>query len=125
MKYLNTSFSSGANSQKFRKNYDKIFKKPRTKKKETTNTEIFKCGHLPEPEHERGYPWSQLEREMQPGALRVFGQWMRGQTMGVDEKTGQGVIYAWDLERWVSQRERWRGRGVDRLPDVQDLVDWD
>lgn len=125
MKYLEASFTSGANSKAFRDNYDKVFRKPRPKKKAPVATEVFRGGVLPEPENERGYPWSQLEREMHPAALEVFGEWMRGQTVGVCPETNQAVVYAWDLERWVSQTERCRRRGIEDLPRDQDLSDWD
>lgn len=127
MKYLENSFSSGANSERYRSNYDKIFKKkaPRKAKPKKVESELFKCGYVPKPDHEMGHRWSQLEREMEPEAFKVFGHWMRGQTVAVCQETQQGVVYPWDLDRWVRQRERWRTRGVDRLPEDQDLVDWD
>lgn len=68
---------------------------------------------------ELGYPWTQLEEEMSREQYLEFREWMTGQTMAIcqgklyNHKTRQyeescggvghgGVVYAWDLDRYLS-----------------------
>lgn len=73
---------------------------------------------LPSPICQLGYPQDQLEELFDEQELRRLGLWMNGQTMAICEarrynhdtkkyepngcdRAHGGVIYAWDLERWL------------------------
>lgn len=74
---------------------------------------------FPEPECPGGYPWSQLERIMEPELFAEFSKWMNGQTCMIcdgrrysyedkqyypdecaDNPHG-GVAYKWDVHRFL------------------------
>jgi len=56
---------------------------------------------LPKPLHKIGYTYSEIESFLTKKELKKFNDWMYGQTCGVDENTGQHLIYAWDVQRFV------------------------
>jgi len=58
---------------------------------------------MEKPAHEHGYLWSQVERILgSRDRLAMFSEWMNGQTMTMDEATGETVIYPYDFERWLA-----------------------
>lgn len=72
---------------------------------------------LSEPECSYGYPWTQLEREVDAETVERLSDWMSGQTMAICdgrrynddsreyEPTGHAhglVVYRWDVERFLA-----------------------
>lgn len=55
-----------------------------------------------EPSHPMGYTHEDLLMILSPAEMKKFGDWIYGQTCGVDEKTGNCLIYPWDLERFIA-----------------------
>lgn len=68
---------------------------------------MLTADELPVPRHELGYPWSQINEILNLQELAALRLWMEGQTMALDERTGEGIIYGHDLKRFLSSRARW------------------
>ncbi len=77
---------------------------------------------LPDPECEGGYPWSQIDAIFDVDTVKRLEKFMAGQTMMICEgrrynhETGGyreacggvphgGVVYSWDLQRFVEGRK--------------------
>ena len=65
--------------------------------------EELKQINIPPPAEDLGYNQEEVESIIPPQYLDEFYHWMRGQTMGV-APSGKGVIYTYDLVRWMRQR---------------------
>lgn len=68
----------------------------------------------------KGLTFNQIRDLMTDSAYDSFSEWMRGQTVGVDPKTREGVVYGWDLERWLVVTLR-----TGEFRRLQTLSEWD
>lgn len=56
---------------------------------------------LPNPKHKRGYTFEEIKSFLTEKEFKRFNDWIYGQTCGIDEKTNELLIYAWDVQRFV------------------------
>jgi hypothetical protein len=55
---------------------------------------------LGEPDHEFGYTREALMDRLMAFEWRKFVEWIDGQTMALNEKTGGPVFFTWDVKRF-------------------------
>lgn len=69
-------------------------------RKTTGSRKIQKAVVIPAAEHDLGYSDAEIKTFMSKKEYAKFGEWITGQTCGVDEK---GVIhfYPWDVHRFL------------------------
>lgn len=56
--------------------------------------------NLPEPDHDYGFSWPLLEKNLSKAEFDKFSEWMNGQTQMLDDKLG-AIAYTHDVIRGI------------------------